>query len=252
MQPDDRFDRCLEMITLLNRENDWLLLEHQQQQYAAALVNYISDKCSAAKLQLIISNYHEDHARVDALLRSHGKELNDAWAEWMPWVMSVLQQAGLTWSVDKSVSSEDLAQIALTELFRSIGNFRYASRFSTWAYAVVVQSIRRHIRDRHTKKRAGQAESLEELGALDQEIKATEEIEVDIAGYMLYEKVRAILAKQSDKRLLVIFNLAILGDIPVQDIGRLVRLHPSRVRALLQQARAVLRNHPDLSDWLER
>ncbi len=61
----------------------------------------------------------------------------------------------------------------------------------------------------------------------------------------------AILAEQPDQRLGHLFYLWAVEDRRSAEIGALVHLHPSRVRALLQQIRLLLRDHPAIRAWQE-
>ncbi len=80
-----------------------------------------------------------------------------AWQQWMHQALLILRRAGLAWSSDQAVDSDDLAQIARAELVRALPSYRYQSRLFIWANRVVVQIARRHLRDSRRSKARGPA-----------------------------------------------------------------------------------------------
>jgi len=243
--------RCQQTVSTLNKDLDWSLDAQAQARYTAALHTYVSADMPAAQLRRMVINYHADHERVEALLDLHHQQHTDEWLSWMRQVTAILHKNGLTWSQDAAYDAEDLAQIARTALFRGLPDFRYASRFSTWAYRVVVQSVQRHIRARHTQKRTGQLHSLEANPVLDVPIDERENPETIATARLLAQQVAATLGSHPDGRLARLFELWATEDRKVEEIGALVQLHPSRVRALLAQARHVLQHDPGVQQWLD-
>jgi RNA polymerase sigma factor (sigma-70 family) len=173
------------------------------------------------------------------------------WTSWMAQVLLILRKAGLDWSSDMLFDGEDLAQIARIELVRAIASFHYASRFSTWAHQVIVRSVQRAIRDRQALKRAIRPASLDQLPHVDASIGDAEHPESAAAARVLAERIAAVLEEQADQRLARIFHLWAVADLRVEEIGKIVHLHPSRVRALLLQARQILRDAPEIQSWRE-
>ena len=66
---------------------------------------------------------------------------------------------------------------------------------------------------------------------------------------MLYDLIMSILAEQPDQRWSYLFQLAAVDDLRVAEIGALVQLSQPRVRALLQQIRQLLQQHPAIAAW---
>jgi RNA polymerase sigma factor (sigma-70 family) len=237
------------MIQQLNDELGWNLSLDEQQAYTGHIFTYLPEQCSDSKLRTIVVAYHEDHALVQALCDIQHHAHDTAWQAWRAQIAAILQRAGLIWSRDPAVDSDDLIQVAQSELVRSIAQFQYHSRFSTWAYRVVVQSVQRSIRNSQALKRAVRPDSLDQLAEGDTPHYSENYLEAHTAGQMLLERIVALLAAHSDERLAVIFRLAVVDDRSTEEIGQLVQLHPSRVRALLAQARTFLREHSDIRQW---
>jgi RNA polymerase sigma factor (sigma-70 family) len=246
---NDQYDRCAAMVRQLNEELGWGLSSEEQQTYRDQLCTHLPDACTDPKLRAMIICYHQDHVLVQALHDSRHPAYDEAWQMWMTQVVAILKRAGLAWSSDAAVDLDDLVQIARVELVRSIASFQYQSRFSTWAYRVVVQSVQRYIRDSQALKRAVHPDSLEHLPEHDAPGYRGDYLEAHVDGCLLLERIMAFLAAQPDTRLARIFHLWAVNDHSTEEIGRLVQLSPARTRALLAQARALLRAHPDIGQW---
>jgi len=241
--------RCVEMIRRIDQELGWRLAESEHESYAAHLRPHIPEECTDDQLRRIALNYHADHALVEALQDRQHRQYEAAWSTWIAQVLPILRKAGLDWSSDTIFTSEDLVQIARIELVRAIPSFRYASRLSTWAHQVIVQSVQRAIRDSQALKRAIRPDSLEQLPHVDVSIGDAEHPEAATAARVLAERLAAVLEEQADQRLARIFHLWAVADLRVEEIGKIVHLHPSRVRALLLQARQILRAAPEIQSW---
>jgi len=110
--------------------------------------------------------------------------------------------------------------------------------------------VRRHIRDSRAKKRAQRPDSLDALPDLDVVACANDEPEQQALHNILIGQISAVLIQGGDDRLAFIFHLWANDDRPAEEIGKLVHLHPSRVRALLVQARTILQQHPVILSWV--
>lgn len=86
-----------------------------------------------------------------------------------PWVRRFFGRFGYS-----PQDCEDLAQEALSQVFRQIGSFRSDGSFKSWLFAVASNLHRNQQRNRHREKRSGQEVSIE----------ATTE-----SGTLLYEPV---------------------------------------------------------------
>ncbi|MDQ2998922.1 MAG: sigma-70 family RNA polymerase sigma factor, partial [Chloroflexota bacterium] len=186
---------------------------------------------------------------VQALLRREHAGHDAAWMVWFGHVLAILRHAGLAWSNDASIDLEDLAQVARAELARALPSFRYASRFSTWAHQVIVQSTQRYIRDRQALKRAGRPDSLEQLLAEEQPVIDKEQPDAEAEARVLAALIDTILSAQPDQRFAIIFRLWAQHDMRVEEIGQRVQLSPSQVRVLLKRIRELLQQHPSITTW---
>lgn len=181
------------VVRALNGELVWGLEPEAVASYTAALSQLLLAPGATASCRRIVLNYHRDHALVAALCQPANAAHEESWASWMPQVLAVLRHAGLEQSDDGSMDLDDLAQVARLELARSLPEFRYESRLSTWAYGVIIRSARSELRARAAQKRAVRPESLElsgELEVLSQERDAPDTVAE--AG-LLFELVGAVL-----------------------------------------------------------
>lgn len=247
MSPDPGWQA---LITDLSAELSWNLDLAEISSYSRVLREYVSAGAGAAEVRRICIYYHQDHRLVAALMnRAHPLHCQ-IWAEWTQQALQMLYKAGFARIGDHAVSAEDLAQASLVELARSLPRFQFRSRLSTWAHTVVVQTARRMLRDSRAQKRPRNLASFDQSPELDAPIPDAEQPEAEASAHVLLDLVSAVLAHAGDDRLAYIFYLSAVDDLPSDEIGRLVHLHPSRVRALLAQARALLQQHPSLQSWL--
>jgi RNA polymerase sigma factor (sigma-70 family) len=239
------------LLALLNDELGWGLTAAAQRQYCKAIAEVLPQRSAASYVCRVLINYHADHVLVHALRHSTHDQHDAAWRAWMPQALAILRHAGLTWIDDGAYDLDDLAQIALAELMRALPSYHYASRFSTWAHQVIVQSVRRYRRDLGALKRAGRPESLEALPELDIPVAPAEHPEAVADARVLLGIIDARLAAQPDRRLREIFRRWAVEDQRVEAIGRHVRLSASQVRVLIGHIRQMLRDDPAINTWLE-
>jgi RNA polymerase sigma factor (sigma-70 family) len=151
---------------------------------------------------------------------------------------------------DPALDSEDVRQVALIELMHALPSYRYASRFSTWAYSVVVQRARRFLRDRTAQKRTATIVSYElrpprEVGS-DTYLQPAAIVE----GAMLHSMIDRILSDLYGPRMVTIFNYWARNDMGISQISKLMQISPSRVHALIHTARGALQHHPAIQAWV--
>jgi RNA polymerase sigma factor (sigma-70 family) len=239
--------QCRATIAALSDREHWGLPQHQIDAYAEQLLRQIPPAYLETQLEEIVRHYHANHRLVAALRDQQSVEHGDAWAWVEREITRVTQIKGLAWSKDRAVEMDDLVQTVQAEVVRVIGDFRYASSLRTWLQGVTTRRLHRYHRDSAAAKRAAvRSEPLEyavelpvEWGDLEQQIMAS----------VLAEEIGRILRTNGDARYAQIFHLRVLGDQSAEEIGSLVKLHPSRVRALLKLAREILRGDPGLRDW---
>jgi RNA polymerase sigma factor (sigma-70 family) len=237
------------LVAQLSARLAWELSADDCERYSTALASYLPQGATPDQVQRTCRHYHEDHQLFVALSDTANPEANQIWAQWLDQARAILAAHGFTRLHDGSVDLHDLAQMAITELVRALPTFRFQSSLKTWAYQVIVNTARRWLRDQRAKKRPQQCASLEQLPAWDQPLPEGEQPEALVNQLQVVALVRAILADADDTRLVRIFFLRHLHDRSAEEIGQLFALHPSRVRALLQQARTLLAQHSELQRW---
>jgi RNA polymerase sigma factor (sigma-70 family) len=249
LSPADSLALLGNVIRACNDELAWNLNEEHVQSYTTALARCLDPATPPDLLRAAAVNYHADHALVAAMRDALHPGHDSSWDGWMRQVLGVLRRAGVAWSDDPAIDLEDLAQVARAELARALPAYRFQSRFSSWAYRVVVQSAARQIRHARAEKRSARPDSLHQAPGVDALVATVADPELAAQGRLLAERVAAVLAAQPDRRLLSIFQQWALEERGTAEIGAVVRLHPSRVRALLAQARQALRADPVIQAW---
>jgi RNA polymerase sigma factor (sigma-70 family) len=229
----------------------WGLSPAVRAHYALAVAGLCTSDATPADLNALVINYHLDHEVIEVLRNAAHSEHEPAWRVWMGQVVAILRAEGMAWSNDPTVDVEDLAQIARAEVVRALASYRYRSRASVWLYSVVARCIAKYIRDSRAQKRAQRPDSLyrqdgEVLPIVDER---TEQPEAAARARLLLARIRAVLAAHPDGRLAAMFHLWAVEDRQVAEIGEHFGLHPSRVRALLKQAREALQQDDTIRDW---
>lgn len=241
--------RFAQVINELNQTNGWGLDSVSCGRYCEALTALHPHGCAETLLGRVVVAYHLDHRLVRALADACQAEHEGAWLSWMPQVLAVLSHAGLAGLDDGSGDLEDLAQVARLELARSLPVYRYESRFSTWAFQVILRSARNELRGRKALKRVGYTTYLDGSTALDVPIAETEHPESVAAARLLAALANSVLTGQGDARLARIFRLWALEDRRVVEIGAQVGLSPARVRVLLGQIVSLLQQDVRIRGW---
>jgi len=245
-------ERCATMVAQISAQEGWELSAETQEHYVAALLPLLSPDVSAVILATTIERYHADHQLIEALKDPNHDSHDAAWSSWAQQSVAILRNSNQAWSSDSAIATDDLVQVALSELARSIDKFRYGSRFSTWARKVIVQSVQRYIRDQQALKRslAGRAQSIDAVSERETPIAEQSTAESSANTTALFQLITRVLSNTGDQRLAQIFYLWSVADLSTHDIGLLLELHPSRVRALLLTARTLLQQHPEIRSWL--
>ena len=238
------------IVTALNNEQGWGLDLEAAAHYANALHRHIEPNADAAQVRRVCTNYHHDHLLVGALINQGHRLHLQVWQDWSLFALRTLYQAGLVNLNDPAVGAEDLAQESLTALRSSLAHFRYESRLKTWAYAVIVKTVKRIHRDRNAQKRPRNLTSLDQDPRLAMNLSDQTLLEHDVYAALLIELVRHVLRQAGSERMVTLFEYAMVRDLSSGQIARIVQLHPSRVRALLNQTRSLLQCNHSLRSWV--
>lgn len=238
------------LVTALSAEQGWNLDRRTICRYATALSAYVTDLTADAEVRTVCLNYYADYQTVEAMLQADHPNHEQAWG----WCVLQVRLTFARHSLQRRqqmMEDDDLVQTAMVEIVRSLPRFRYRSRLATWIYEVALRTLRRVQRDALAQKRSHATCSLEALFGSGNE-PLMDDAHVEALAYLqaLRRQIAEVLIREKDKRLSRIFWLHAVEDRPTEEIARLVHLHPSRVRALLSQARITLRHHMPLRSWL--
>ncbi|WP_129633782.1 sigma-70 family RNA polymerase sigma factor [Candidatus Oscillochloris fontis] len=218
--------------------------------YLAALQQVLEPEVGFSEFRKVCGYYHANHALVEAL-RDHGHPAHDdQWLFWTQRVVAILCKLRMNWSSDAAVDVDDLNQKAQFALFTSLPSFNYQSSLDTWVRSVVVNTINRYVRDSLAQKRAQRPESLDGLpdGDLSDE-DTNDDPAQSMLNQILVDQTREILFEYGGQRLVLMFFWHTMKLHTTTEIAQMVNLHPSRVRALLKDARQMLRDHPLMRAW---
>jgi len=246
-------DHCAAMVAALSAELAWELQADQQQTYVSALLQHLPNAPLEAMPRRLVINYHEDHALIEALRDRANPRHEIVWEEAVGQVVRMVLHQGYGRAGEALASLEDLTQVALESLIRALPTFHYASRFSTWAYAVVGRSVMRYLRDLQAAKRHGHVESFAQHPELNEhpDDMEADQPEVVVEGRALAALIDAVLTEHAGERVARIFQLSVGEERRLAEIGREVHLSPSRVSVLSDQARNILRESAELQAWLD-
>ncbi|NTW02897.1 MAG: sigma-70 family RNA polymerase sigma factor [Oscillochloris sp.] len=247
----DFFQRCTEVIAQLAQKEGWGLSPADVEKLAEFAYQYVQPSFTETHLQKLILTIQRDRATVEALHHYADARHQSEWKSWMGQAQAILQSKNLYWARDTAVDIDDLTQIALLELTRSLPTFRYQSRFSTWAYQVIIGGVRRHLRDMAARKRNGDIDPSVDPEMVEIALGVHDLPETHTWASMLSEAVYRELAAALGQRNADIFSLWACHDLSAEMIGQRFGLSTTRVHALLKQAREYLRNCASIQAWRE-
>lgn len=247
-----RYQHCLTLVEQENVAYAWELSMLQQQQYAAFLGRCRSS-AKDSELCTILQNYHANHSEVDILLDAAHPDYNAAWVRMYSQVQQIVQAKVphmLRYEVGGSI--DDVIQVAVQEVLRSLPGFHYESTLQTWLFIVVSRSTMRYWRWLKSSKRAvmQNAESIDAITIADEDITDKQpQPETIVLEQRLLDLITQILQAQHDSRLCQIFMLSVIQQQSLREIGQGFSLSPARILALLRQAIAVLQNDESIQVW---
>ena len=241
--------RCASIARQLAEEELGLLPGGHPETLVALATHYLPQTSSESQIYTALRNMCRDHTMVEALRSAQHLNHGPAWANWFGHARAILHHAGLNWTHDDTVDMDDLAQIALLELTRSLPSYRYASRFSTWAYQVITHGVQRHLRDLAAKKRVGVIDRSTDPLELAVPISEAELPETQVTGRALASLVETELTTAMGARNATVFRLWAHNDLSAEMIGQQVGLSSARIHAIIAQARRHLQQHPAVQGW---
>ncbi len=239
---------CQQLIVTLSQQHGWILDAAAQQRYAETIAPLLLD-LPMERWPAVVCNFHDDHETVLALGYVDHPKHEETWQLWCHKTIAVLRHSGRDWARDIAVDTDDIAQVASMALVRSLPTYRYRSHFNSWAYSVIERCARDYIRATKAQRRSGNTSPLDVLPESNHPQQSDEEHKHIVHARLLAEHIAAVLNSNPDKRLANIFQLWALEQRSSAEIGTLLSLHESRIRALLKLARELLRDDPTLQDW---
>lgn len=240
---------CARVVALHSRE--WNLSSEQETSYAQAIATYTPEPYNNAQLQRIARYYHLDHQEVQALCDAQHPRHHEAWAKWSQQVLRFLHNANLDWVTDSAVDVEDLSQIALKELHESIASYHFGSRFSTWAYTVILRAARHTVRTQYAAKRNGTLVAIDDPDTVAYLSNPGDDPVTLAQNTELSKVINDILLERGGPQWVKIFQCWAQEDKRLVDIGRQVGLSTGRVSILIDQMRSLLRDHVVISEWYD-
>jgi RNA polymerase sigma factor (sigma-70 family) len=250
MEPGVRlYAVCLQITTALNEAQGWKADQAELEELATAGTNYISEHDNEAQIARILTNMYVDRAQVTALQQRMHAHHHEAWAGWLERVHAILWHKGLVWTPDDAVDMDDLTQVALTELAIALPNYRYLSRFSTWAYQVIANSVQRYKQRLQAQKRSCEVDRQVELRDVEVSVGDRELPEYVADNHALEQIVEEALLASQGERNTRIFWLWARADLAVETISAQVGLSVARVHAIIAQSRKELRVHEHIQRW---
>lgn len=246
----DTLTRCIATVAALNADLQWRLTDEQQRNYARVITSYIPDSCSDSQLERIAIAYHADHEQVAALRDPQHPKHHEKWQEWQRDVVRIIRHHGFAQPDGTLASLEELTQEALTALSQSLASFGFRSRLSTWAYTTVGRNAQRYLKMLAAAKRTAAIESLDDERGAAVRLIDSSRVESGAELQALQAIIHGVLAEQGNERLAMIFRLWAQEDLRLADIGQRVGLSPGRVSVLIEQARNMLHQHPELRAWM--
>lgn len=238
--------RCRAVVIALNQQEEWGLMVQQIDAYVEQIVEQVPPDVLAAHPATIARHFHADHELVRALRDQRSAKHPSAMSWAAGEITKAIRSKNLVWSNDQSVELADLVQVAQAELARSIGNYHYRSSLRTWLHSLTIRRIRRFHRDNAAVKRAAELKPLEDASAQPFLLSSFEQ---EVMASLLEAEVQRVLTTQGSERHGQIFRLRVIDGLSAEQVGKQVKLHPSRVRTLLRHCYELLQQDPGLRSW---
>lgn len=152
--------------------------------------------------------------------------------------------------------ADDLVQLSLVEILRSVDSFKGRSRLETWADRITVRTTMRELRRRRKQEKAIVRDSEEGLAALDRapEVSLQQSQEREALRGQLRGRLAQKLQRLSPQRRAVVV-LRYVHGYSILEISRLTDAPPNTVRDRLQVGKRLLRGFilkdPVMRDWAE-
>jgi RNA polymerase sigma-70 factor (ECF subfamily) len=141
--------------------------------------------------------------------------------------------------------ADDLVQLAMVEILRSVAGFRGESRLETWADRITIRTTMRGLGKRRRRQARLTCESVDELAPV-------EEQERELSRRLLRRRLARALGRLSPERRVAVVLRHVHG-YSVQEIAELtdapINTVRDRLRKGVKRLRGLTRTDPLLRDW---
>ena len=228
---------ALATVQAFSLAQSWQLSQEQCLEYAQILQR--SEAVTQTEQELVLTYFHHEQHLVRALQDMQHPNHGAAIAEVQAQCLQTIRTYKYHWKKDEALSEEDICQTVLLKMLEKIELFKYRSAFRTWLTRIIInESLQMH-RRQNTQSRAAEQESLEFHTGLQSQQESV--VTIAINNVERFE-FASMLSQQADQRLLTIFSMYVDQDATLKQIGEQLQLQPSRVHALLEIVRRLLRN----------
>jgi RNA polymerase sigma factor (sigma-70 family) len=137
---------------------------------------------------------------------------------------------------DNREDAEEISQDVFVKAYRSLSDFRGASKFSTWLYTIVTTSCITFLRKKKLDTRSLDNEQVFELAdSQDSEFRANQ-VEQKSRIAMVNEAIK--LLSPDDARMITLFYK---GEQSLEEIGQIMGIEPNAAKVRLHRARQRLK-----------
>lgn len=133
--------------------------------------------------------------------------------------------------------AEEIAQDVFVKAYRSLADFRGASKFSTWLYTIVTTTCITFLRKKKLDVHSLDNEKVFELADSKNSSFKANQIEQKSKTQMVHEAIQ--LLSVDDARLITLFYQ---GEQSLEEIGQIIGAEPNTVKVKLHRARTRLRD----------
>lgn len=133
--------------------------------------------------------------------------------------------------------AEEIAQDVFVKAYRSLADFRGASKFSTWLYTIVTTTCITFLRKKKLEVHSLDNDHVFEMADNQEADFRANQVEVKSRSKMIAEAIKML--SPDDARLITLFYK---GEQSLEEIGHIIGADPNTVKVKLHRARHRLRD----------
>ena len=137
---------------------------------------------------------------------------------------------------DNREDAEEISQDVFVKAYRSLADFRGASKFSTWLYTIVTTSCITFLRKKKLQTHSLDNEKVFELADSKDSGFGANQIEQKSKVVMVNEAIKLLLP--DDAKIITLFYK---GEQSLEEIGQIMGMEPNTVKVKLHRARQRLK-----------